>query len=153
MTATYVLNRVLSKSVSSTPYELWTHRKPNLTHLHPWGSATYVHNPSHKHGKLDPRGKKCIFIRYPEYSKWYVFIGEHDDRTITKIKSRDVTFLENEFLSISEVHKDVHLYELNDSEMNDTSDLQIERNLDMSGNSDSNGSQPQNDFTPLDNSI
>ena len=55
LTATYVLNRVPNKSVSSTPYELWTHRKPNLTHFRPWGSAAYVHNLSHKHGKLGPR--------------------------------------------------------------------------------------------------
>ncbi|KAJ4744662.1 Gag-Pol polyprotein [Rhynchospora pubera] len=30
LTATYVLNRVPSKSVAATPYELWTGRKPNL---------------------------------------------------------------------------------------------------------------------------
>ena len=64
LTATYILNRVPSKSVSSTPYELWSQRKPNLTELHPWGCAAYVHDTSHKFGKLGPRGKKCIFIRY-----------------------------------------------------------------------------------------
>jgi len=30
LTAAYVLNRVPSKYVASTPYELWTGRKPNL---------------------------------------------------------------------------------------------------------------------------
>ena len=35
LTAAYILNRVPSKSVSSTPYELWTERKPNLAHLRP----------------------------------------------------------------------------------------------------------------------
>ena len=44
LTATYVLNRVPSKSVTSTPYELWTGRKPNLTYLQPWGCAGYVHD-------------------------------------------------------------------------------------------------------------
>ena len=82
-----------------------------------------------------------------------MFIGEHDDGTITEIESRDVTFLKNEFLSISKVDNDIHLYELNDSEINDTYYLQIERNLNMSGNSDFSGSQPQNEFTPHDNSI
>ena len=66
--AAYILNRVPSKSVSSTLYELWTGRKPNHTHLRPWGSAAFVHDPSSKFGKLGPRGKKCIFIRYPEHS-------------------------------------------------------------------------------------
>lgn len=32
-TATYVLNRVPSKAVLKTPYELWTGRKPSLRHL------------------------------------------------------------------------------------------------------------------------
>ena len=33
-TATYLLNRVPSKAVSTTPYELWTGKKPNLRNLH-----------------------------------------------------------------------------------------------------------------------
>ncbi|KAH9618858.1 hypothetical protein KSS87_009464, partial [Heliosperma pusillum] len=39
LTATYILNRVPSKSVPVTPYELWNNRKPSLDHLRPWGSA------------------------------------------------------------------------------------------------------------------
>ena len=66
LTAAYILNRVPSISVSSTPYELWTDKKPDLNNLRPWGSIGYVHNTSHRHGKLGPRGKKCIFIRYSE---------------------------------------------------------------------------------------
>ncbi|KAG5524057.1 hypothetical protein RHGRI_030902 [Rhododendron griersonianum] len=58
LSAAYILNRVPSKSVSSTPYELWTGRKPVLDHLRPWGSAGYVRIPSQQLGKLDPRGKK-----------------------------------------------------------------------------------------------
>jgi len=62
LTASYVLNRVPNKSVSTTPYELWNGRKPRLDHLLPWGSAGYVHNPTHKHGNLGPRATKMIFI-------------------------------------------------------------------------------------------
>ena len=36
-TAMYLLNRVPSKAVSKTPFELWTGRKPSLRHLHVWG--------------------------------------------------------------------------------------------------------------------
>ena len=32
-TAMYILNRVPSKSVPETPFELWTNRKPSLNHL------------------------------------------------------------------------------------------------------------------------
>ena len=31
-TATYILNRVPSKAVTKTPYELWTRKKPSLRH-------------------------------------------------------------------------------------------------------------------------
>ena len=37
LTAAYILNRVPTQSVPSTPYELWRGEKPNLEHLRPWG--------------------------------------------------------------------------------------------------------------------
>ena len=42
---------------------------------------------------------------------------------------------------------------MNDSEVNDTSDLQIERNLDITGNTNPSRSHPQDEPTPQDNSI
>ena len=36
-TAVYILNRVPSKAVAKTPYELWTGKKPSIRHLHVWG--------------------------------------------------------------------------------------------------------------------
>ena len=56
--AAYILNRVPSKSISSTHYELWNGEKPDLGNLPLWGCAAYVHNNSHQYGKLGPRGKK-----------------------------------------------------------------------------------------------
>ena len=76
MNATYILNRVPSKSILSTPYELWKGVTPYLNIMHPWGCAAYVHNVSHEYGKLGPKGKKCILIRYLESSKGYIFLGE-----------------------------------------------------------------------------
>ena len=37
LTAAYILNRVPSKFVTGTPYELWTGRKPSLYYLRSWG--------------------------------------------------------------------------------------------------------------------
>ena len=42
----------------------------------PMECVSYIHNTSHEYGKLGPKGKKCIFIRYSEFSKGYVFLGE-----------------------------------------------------------------------------
>lgn len=33
-TAMYLLNKVPSKAIHKTPFELWTYRKPSLRHLH-----------------------------------------------------------------------------------------------------------------------
>ena len=117
LTASYILNLVPSKSVSSTPYELWTDMKPDLNNLLPWGSTGYVHNTSHRYGKLGPRGKKCIFIRYSEHSKGYVLIGEQPDGSVTELESRDVDFIESEFPNIGEVEKNLTLYAMMDQEV------------------------------------
>ena len=112
LTATYVLNRVPSKFVTTTPYELWTSRKSNISHLRPWACAAYVHNTSSKYGKLGPRGKKNIFVRYPEVSKGHVFIGEQKNSTVTEFESRDVIFIENELPKLGDVGQDYTLYEI-----------------------------------------
>ena len=75
------------------PYELWNNKKYNLDNLHPWGCATYIHNNSHEYGKPGYREKKFLFIRYYEYSKGFVFIGEKAYGKVTKIEPRDVVFL------------------------------------------------------------
>uniref|UniRef100_M1DVJ7 Retrotransposon protein, Ty1-copia subclass n=1 Tax=Solanum tuberosum TaxID=4113 RepID=M1DVJ7_SOLTU len=69
LTAAYILNKVSSKSVSSTPYELWTGHKTNLNDLRSWGCAAYIKDHFGEVGKLSPKGKKCIFIRYSERFK------------------------------------------------------------------------------------
>ena len=97
LTAAYALNRVPSKFVTSISYELWTGRKLDLSNLKPWGYNAYVHDSSHKYGKLGPRDKKSILIRYSEYSKGHVFINENNSGSVIEFESRDITFLENEF--------------------------------------------------------
>ena len=106
LTVTYILNRVPSKSVATTPYELWMGRKPEISYLRPWGCAGYVHDLSSKFGKLGARGKKCIFIRYPEHFKGYILIGENSNGSITELESRDVNFLENELPNRGELDKE-----------------------------------------------
>ena len=69
LTAAYILNCVPSQSVSSTPYKLWKGEKPNLGHLRPWGFTGFVNSTTHKYGKLGPRARKHIFIRYSDSSK------------------------------------------------------------------------------------
>ena len=61
--AAYVLNRVPSKSVSGTPYEIWRGKKPSLKYFKIWGCPAYV---KRNFGyKLDARADKYLFIGYP----------------------------------------------------------------------------------------
>jgi len=103
LTTMYIPNRVPRKSVLATPYELRHERKPSLDHLHPWGLAGYVHNPTHEHGKLGPRVTKMVFIKYPEHSKGYIMLGEHPNGGMIEVDSHNINFLEDEFPSIGEI--------------------------------------------------
>ena len=89
-------------------------RKLDLDHLHPWGSAWYVHTTSHRHGKLGLRVHKSIFIIYSNESKGCVMLGEHPNGSVTKIESRDVDFLEDEFLRRGDVDGNLGFYEMNE---------------------------------------
>ena len=87
------------------------------------GFNRYVHNTFHRHGKLGPRGKKCISIRYSKHSKGYVLIGEQPDGSVTEWESRDVDFIESEFPNIGEVEKNLTLYEKMDQDVGTPSRL------------------------------
>jgi hypothetical protein len=73
-TTVHILNRVPSKSVPKTPYEMWIDRKPTLNYLHMWGCPTEakLFNPSI--GKLNPKTVSCHFIGYPDKSKGFNFL-------------------------------------------------------------------------------
>jgi len=71
-----------------------------LEYLQLWSSAGYVHNPTHKYGKLGPRAAKMVFIRYREHSKAYVMYDEHCNGCLAEVDSCNVEFLEDEFPSI-----------------------------------------------------
>ena len=70
-TAIHILNRVPSKSVSKTPYELWT-GIPSLHHLCVWGSPAEVKVFNPNIGKLDSKTVSCHFISYPENQKGFI---------------------------------------------------------------------------------
>jgi hypothetical protein len=95
-TTIHILNRVPSKSVPKTPYELWTERKPSLNYLRVWGclAVAKVFNPHI--GKLDFKTVSCHFIGYPEKSKGYHFYCSN--RHTKFIETRHVVFLEEELI-------------------------------------------------------
>ena len=107
--AIHILNRVPSKSVPKTPYELWTERKPALSYLHVWGcpAEAKVFNPNI--GKLDPKTVSCHFIGYPEKSKCYRFYCP--DRHTKFVETRHAVFLEEQMVRGSMVPREIDLEE------------------------------------------
>ena len=63
-TAAFMLNRASSKSVETTPYELWFGKKPKLSFLKVWGCDAYVKKLQPI--KLEPKSEKCVFIGFPK---------------------------------------------------------------------------------------
>jgi hypothetical protein len=108
-TTVHILNRVSSKSVPKTPYEMWTGRNPTLNYLHVWGCLTEARlfNPSI--GKLDPKTVSCHFIGYPDKSKGFRFYCP--DRYIKIVKTRHTIFLEDEVIRGSTVPREIRLEE------------------------------------------
>ena len=71
-TACYLVNRSPSSVLEDkTPHELWTGKKPSLSHLRVFGCDAYVHIPKEKRTKLDNKSERCIFIRYKDGLKGY----------------------------------------------------------------------------------
>uniref|UniRef100_A0A6N2L229 Retrovirus-related Pol polyprotein from transposon TNT 1-94 n=1 Tax=Salix viminalis TaxID=40686 RepID=A0A6N2L229_SALVM len=109
-TATYILNRVPSKAVPMTPFELFKGRKPSLRHLHVWGCPAEVkpYNPHEK--KLDSRTVNGYFIGYPEKSKGFVFYcPSHSTRIVETGNAR---FIENGETSGSSESRGVNIKEI-----------------------------------------
>ena len=69
--AAFTLNRVPSKSVETTSYELWFGKKPKLSFLKVWGCDAYVKKL--QPDKLDPTSEKCVFIELIRLRRTYNF--------------------------------------------------------------------------------
>lgn len=109
-TAMYLLNRVPSKAVPKTPFELWTNRKPSLRHLHVWGCQAEVRVFCPQEKKLDSRTVSGNFIGYPEKSKGYIFYCPNHSLRI--VETGNARFLDNGEVSGSEKRREVELKEI-----------------------------------------
>ncbi len=89
MCSAYIRNRCYNQRTKSTPYFMLTGKKPDVSKLHVFGSVCYSHQPNAK--KLQPRGKKGLFVGYDRSSPAYLVY----DQTTKKVsKHRCVTFTE-----------------------------------------------------------
>ena len=66
-TAVYVQNRCHHAiRDQKTPEEVFTGEKPDIRHLRIFGFPVYIHVRKEKRTKMEPLGKKGIFVGYSE---------------------------------------------------------------------------------------
>lgn len=64
-TACYIINRVYVKPGSSTtPYEIWKGKTPNLCYFHIFGCVCYILNDKDPLGKFDAKSDEGMFMGY-----------------------------------------------------------------------------------------
>jgi len=121
-TAAFTLNRVPSKSVDKTPYEIWTGKTPSLSFLKIWGCEVYVKRL--QSDKLTPKSDKCIFVGYPKETIGYYFYNRSECKVFV---ARNGVFLEKEFLKSEKSRQKVFLEEIQDESMrqDSTSDANV----------------------------
>jgi transposase InsO family protein len=98
-TTVYVKNRLSHSALGfKAPEEMFSEKKPKVIHLKIFICPVFVHIPKEKRTKLDPSGKKRIFVGYCEVSKAFIFyIPSYHHIEI----NRDVTFDEDAALKKS----------------------------------------------------
>ncbi|UYV73755.1 hypothetical protein LAZ67_11000746 [Cordylochernes scorpioides] len=96
-TSTYIRNRCPRHNDCKTPHELFTKRKPVVSHLKIIGSKSFAMNNRPNRSKFAPRSEEYKLIGYFSESKAYR-LWKPGTRTI--IKSRDVRFIEPEMSKI-----------------------------------------------------
>lgn len=92
-TAAYIINRSPSRVLGVvTPYERWTGKKPNISHLWIFGSKAMVHIPRQNRLKWDRKSCELIFVSYCDNTKAYRFFDPADKNIVI---SRDIMFIEH----------------------------------------------------------
>lgn len=50
--------------MSTTPYNEWYEKKPDVSHLRVFGAKAFVHIPNSFRRKMDSKAKKTVFVGY-----------------------------------------------------------------------------------------
>jgi hypothetical protein len=115
LTAAFSLNRVPSKTVDKTPYEIWTGKRPSVSYMKIWGCEVYVKRQIST--KLEAKSDKCFFVGYPKETRGYYFYNPSEGKVVV---ARTGVFLEKEFISKGISGRKVELEEIQEPQSNDT---------------------------------
>ena len=82
----YLLNRVPSKSVPKTPYEMWKGVKPIVNHICIWGCPAHVLKG--KMTKLESHTQMCLFNGYPKGKRGYYFYNNEEQKVFVSTNAK-----------------------------------------------------------------
>lgn len=72
--------------------EIWSGKRPDVSHLRVFGATAMVHIPKEKRRKFDPKSTKCIMVGYELNKKAYRLFNPETNGIVS---SRDVVFIED----------------------------------------------------------
>ncbi|CAL2231001.1 unnamed protein product [Prunus armeniaca] len=152
-TACYTANRVyLRPGTTSTPYELWKGRKPNIKHMRVFGSVCYIYRDRENLAKFDTRSDAGIFLGYSLTSRAYRVFNK---RTCTVMESINVVVNDTDmsFGSCADDDEDIipaaHRQEEKDKVANINDEVHAEEDM-FSPPLRPGARQVQKDHTPSD---
>jgi Reverse transcriptase (RNA-dependent DNA polymerase)/gag-polypeptide of LTR copia-type/Integrase core domain/GAG-pre-integrase domain/Domain of unknown function (DUF4219)/Zinc knuckle len=98
--AVYLLNRAPTKALNGeTPIQVWSGKKPDVSHLKVFGCIAYRFINEQKRDKLDNKALKQIFIGYSERTKGYRLYNPVDGKVTV---NRSVVFDEGNYWNWNE---------------------------------------------------
>ena len=95
--AAYIRNRTRTSAIKGNKpplLEVWSGKKPDVSHLKMFGCMAYAHMPDAQRQKLDKKAMKLRFIGYFIQSKCYRLLDEEKSWVYVR---RDVVFNEQDF--------------------------------------------------------
>lgn len=88
----YILNRLPTRALTGqTPYEAWSNRKTDVSHIRVFGCLAHMKNPSVNTQKLDDRSKRVVNLGKELGTKGYHLYDPESNRVYI---NRDVVFEE-----------------------------------------------------------
>ncbi|EDK42735.1 hypothetical protein LELG_00913 [Lodderomyces elongisporus NRRL YB-4239] len=74
-TAAFLLNATPKQVLNNiSPFELWFGKPVDYNLLKPFGIQCYAHIPEHYRSRLDPNGRLCILLGFPDNRKAYTLL-------------------------------------------------------------------------------
>ena len=103
----YVQNRCPHKILGmSTPEEVFSGKRPDISHLRIFGSSVYMHVTKDARKKLDPTAEVGIFVGYTDTPHNYHVYFPDIRKTVVR---RDIKFQEEKAMKCS-LEREPHLH-------------------------------------------